>query len=99
MVLDAVSSEWVDASSEFSCERLHNTRHQPSDEKVIFRLVASLWSQVTALSRRSFTSSGTEFMTVFWTVIPAPITWYTGAAQNPSAFEIGTVQRMTLDPK
>jgi hypothetical protein len=96
--VDAVSSERVDTSSEFSYERLDENRRQPSDQQVIFRLVASLWSQMTAFSRRNFTSSGTEFMTVFWTVIPAPITWYIGAAQNPSAFEIGTVQRMTLDP-
>jgi hypothetical protein len=90
--------ERVEVAGGATYEHLRTTPVLSFDQQVIFHLMTSFGNQMTAFSQRYFTSSGFDYMWVYWTVIPAPITWYTGAAQNPSAFQIGTVQRMMLNP-
>lgn len=64
----------------------------------VFHLMTSQWNTMTAISQWSYNSTPNNSVNIPWSFPPAPITWYTGAAQHPVQFQTATVQWMLLNP-
>lgn len=95
---DPIAYERVEISGVPTHELLRTHPVMSFDSQPVFHFMTSLGTQMTAFSQRDFALSGSQFTSVSWTITPAPVSWYTGAAQNPSSFTTGTVQRMILNP-
>lgn len=64
----------------------------------VFHLMTGLFNNMTAFSQWNYGSSSNNHLNVTWSFPPAPLSWYTGAAQHPVQFATGTVQWMLLNP-
>lgn len=91
-------TERLDPSGVASHELLRTTPVLSFDGSLIFHFMTSSVGLMSAFSQTNFALSSTNFTRVDFSFPPAPISWYTGAAQNPSSFTTGTVQRMLLNP-
>lgn len=81
-----------------SHELLRTTPVLSFDNTLAFHFMTSSSALMSAFSQTNFAVSSANFTRVDFSFPPAPISWYTGAAQNPSSFTTGTVQRMLLNP-
>jgi hypothetical protein len=93
--------ERLDPNGVASHELLRTTPVLSFDSSLVFHFMTSGGNPsnlMSAFSQTNFALSSTNFTRVDFSFPPAPISWYTGAAQNPSSFTTGTVQRMLLNP-
>lgn len=81
-----------------SYETLRTNPVMSFDGVPVFHLMTSFVSGMTAFSQWNYGSPSNNHLNVSWSFPPAPITWYTGAAQHPVQFATGTVQWMLLNP-
>lgn len=90
--------ERADPGAVASYELLRTTPVLSFDATLVFHLMTSTGGLMSAISQRNLANWPTTFTQVDFSFPPAPISWYTGAAQNFSSFTTGTVQRMLLNP-